>query len=66
MSIKASLFDQKIYESSLAKYASRMINLYYAKENVQEKIKGVEFLKMRLKHNEAGRRQLETLTATAF
>lgn len=62
--IKASIFDHLLYESNLAKYASRMINLYFAREKIQKRINAVGFDKLRLKHSEENRKQLETLTAT--
>jgi ATP synthase F1 gamma subunit len=57
--IFASIFQQTIFESELAKFASRMVSLDFASENTKSRLKEVLIEKNRLKHQEINKRQLE-------
>jgi ATP synthase F1 gamma subunit len=57
--IFASIFQQTIFESELAKFASRMVSLDFASENTKSRLKQVTIEKNRLKHQESNKRQLE-------
>jgi ATP synthase F1 gamma subunit len=57
--IFSSIFQQTIFESELAKFASRMVSLDYASENTKTKLKQVMNEKNKIKHLESNKRQLE-------
>jgi F-type H+-transporting ATPase subunit gamma len=57
--IFSSIFQQTIFESELAKFASRMVSLDSASENTKTRLKQVKIEKNRLKHQESNKRQLE-------
>lgn len=57
--IFASIFQQTIFESELAKFASRMVSLDYSSENTKARLKQVKTEKDRIKHQEINKRQLE-------
>jgi ATP synthase F1 gamma subunit len=57
--ILASIFQQTIFESQLAKFASRMVSLDFASENTRTKLKGVLLDKNKIKHQEENKKQLE-------
>lgn len=57
--IFASIFQQTIFESELAKFASRMVSLDFASENTRTKLKEVIFAKNKIKHQENNKKQLE-------
>lgn len=57
--IFASIFQQTIFESELAKFASRMVSLDFASENTKHKLKQTILAKNRIKHQEENKRQLE-------
>lgn len=54
-----SVFQQTLFESELAKFASRMIALDSASGNTKNRLKQVMLAKDREKHREANKRQLE-------
>ncbi|MBF8249789.1 MAG: synthase gamma chain [Candidatus Levybacteria bacterium] len=56
--IFASIFQQTIFESELAKFAARMVSLDFASENTKTKLKQVLLEKNRLKHQEDNKKQL--------
>lgn len=60
--IFASIFEQTVHESQLAKFASRMITLDGAIENIKETLKKVEFQKRLITHRTINRKQLESLS----
>jgi F0F1-type ATP synthase gamma subunit len=60
--IKSSLFDHALYESALAKYTSRMVNLDRATSNVSDRLKRLERESLILKHRKADK-QKNTLLA---
>lgn len=57
--IFASIFQQTILESELAKFASRMVSLDFASENSRAKLKQVLFTKNKVRHQENNKKQLE-------
>ena len=64
--IFASIFQQTIFESELAKFASRMVSLDFASENARNRLKQVNLAKSRIKHQEDNKRQLEKITSLAL
>src|SRR5581483_1597860 len=60
--IFTSIFEQTVQESNLAKYASRMISLDSATENIGHRMRNVEFQKRLTKHRIMNRKQLDSLT----
>jgi F-type H+-transporting ATPase subunit gamma len=60
--IFASLFEQAVKESQLAKFASRFLAMDRATSNIKEKLKGLTFEKMRIIHGSVNRRQLNALS----
>jgi len=59
----ASLFEQAIRESQLAKYASRIFAMDKAGENIKQSIKGLEIDLLRAEHRDQNRKQLDSLAA---
>lgn len=57
--IVASIFEQTILESELAKFASRMVALDASSENTKQRLKQVLFQKERLKHQKNNKEQIE-------
>jgi ATP synthase F1 gamma subunit len=60
--ILASIFEQTVSESNLAKYASRMVSLDSATDNITGRIKDVEYKGYVAKHRNLNRKQLNGLT----
>jgi len=56
--IFASIFQQTIFESELAKFAARMVSLDFASENTKNRLKQVILAKNRIKHQEDNKKQL--------
>lgn len=61
--IVASIFEQTIMESELAKFASRMIALDQASENTKERVKLVTFQKQRIRHRDINKQQIEKFSS---
>ena len=59
--ILSSIFEQTLYESSLSKYASRMVSLDLANENINELIMRTNFKILKQKHRDLDSKQLGTL-----
>mgnify|MGYP001559644244 FL=1 len=57
--IFGSIFQQTIFESELAKFATRMVSLDYATDNTKDRLREVILQKNRIKHQEDNKRQLE-------
>ncbi|MBI2049303.1 F0F1 ATP synthase subunit gamma [Candidatus Roizmanbacteria bacterium] len=57
--IVASIFEQTILESELAKFAARMVALDASTDNTKKKLKQVLFQKERLKHRQGNKEQIE-------
>ena len=61
--IVASIFQQTILESELAKFASRMVALDASTENTKNKIKEVTLQKQRLRHQDINKQQVEKFSS---
>lgn len=61
--IVASIFEQTILESELAKFASRMVALDVSSENTKARLKEVLIQKERLKHQKINKEQIEKLSS---
>lgn len=61
-----SLFEQTVRESQLAKFASRVLSLDQAGENVNEILKRKRLARLKLAHRTANRKQLNSLVTTLF
>lgn len=57
-----SILQQTIFESELAKFASRMVSLDLASENTKNRLLQISLQRNRIKHQESNKRQLEKLT----
>lgn len=64
--IFASLMEQTVRESQLAKYASRILAMDTASENVKTQIKKLTLEKLKLTHREANRKQLHSLASVSL
>lgn len=61
-----AIFEQVIYESLLAKFASRMVALQEATENIQNKLKQAILQKERIRHQELNKKQNERLSSMSL
>jgi len=61
--IFASVFEQAVRESELAKYASRVLAMDKADLNIQNRTKSLELEKMRVEHAVSNKKQLNSLPA---
>lgn len=61
--IFASLFDQTVFESQLAKFASRMTSLEQRVENIQDILKDMALEKEKIRHRIMNKKQLETFSS---
>lgn len=59
--ILSSLFEQTVYESHLAKYASRMVTLDQASEGIRLALKKTQLLERLTRHQEQNKKQLNAL-----
>jgi F0F1-type ATP synthase gamma subunit len=64
--ILASVFEQSIHESQLAKFASRLINLDRSVESIDDKLKGVSIQRRRLAHKLGNKKQLSALAGISL
>jgi len=64
--IFASIFEQVVYESLLAKFSSRMVALEEATENIQNNLKQAILEKDRIKHQEQNKKQNERLSSMSL
>ena len=64
--IFAAIFEQTVHESELAKYASRMVTLDRATENIKEKLKKINALGHVLTHETASKKQLDSLSGMSL
>lgn len=60
--IFASLFDQALRESQLAKFASRIMAMDAAGENIRKEIREMNLLRLRMEHAAMNRKQLDLLS----
>jgi len=64
--IFASLFDQTVFESQLAKFASRMTSLELRVESIKDILKDVALEKEKIRHRIINKKQLETFSSMAL
>ena len=64
--IIATIFEQVIYESLLAKFSSRMVAMEEATENIQNQLKKATLQKERIKHRELNKKQNERLSSISL
>lgn len=64
--IFASLFDQALRESQLAKFASRILAMDRATQNIEERIKNLNLQRLSLAHKLADTKQLNSLSSVVF
>ncbi len=64
--IFASLFEQTIFESQLAKFASRMTSLEERVENIEKLLKQMSLEKAKAGHRTMNKKQLETFSGIAL
>ncbi len=64
--IFASLFDQAIRESQLAKFASRILSMDRATDNIRERLKLLTLQNLKISHGLANRKQLNSLAASVY
>ncbi len=57
----STMFEQTVHESQLAKFASRLMSLDSAVENIERKVARLNQEGMRLKHRSDGRKQLSRI-----
>jgi len=64
--IFSSLFEQTVFESQLAKFASRMTSLELRVENIKDILKDVALKKEKIRHRIINKKQLETFSSMAL
>lgn len=64
--ILASIFEQTVYESSLSKFASRMVSLDIAKSNITSIIARNKFKRLLNKHSDDSRQQSERMSGISI
>jgi F-type H+-transporting ATPase subunit gamma len=64
--IFASLFDQSIRESQLAKFASRILSMDRAGENIRKKLNELNLENLKYSHRIANRKQLNSLASVVY
>jgi F-type H+-transporting ATPase subunit gamma len=64
--ILASLFEQTLHESQLSKFASRMLSLDKAVDNIENRLKGITIEGRKIKHKLQNRKQLSTISGISL
>lgn len=64
--IFASVFDQSIRESQLAKFASRILSMDRASENIKKRLHDLTLKNLKIKHRTANRKQLNSMASVAY
>ncbi len=64
--ILSSVFEQSMFESSLSKYASRMISLDLASDNIHAFLKSTKFQMVKLRHLINNTKQTERISGIAL
>jgi len=62
----AAIFEQAMHESSLSKFASRMINLDRAVVNIDESLVKTNFKWQRARHQNMNKKQLGMMSSMAL
>jgi len=60
--ILASIFEQTLHESQLAKFASRMLALDTSEENIDKRLAKIRLEEVRLEHKIQNKKQLSTMS----
>jgi len=61
-----TMFEQTVHESQLAKFASRLMSLDGAVENIDKKVRQLNQAGLRLKHRTDGRKQLNRIAGMSL
>jgi len=61
--VLASVFEQVTYESNLSKFASRMVSLYSASDNIRTSLKKVDFSVKKYNHKVFNSKQITMLSS---
>jgi ATP synthase F1 gamma subunit len=61
--IFASIFEQTVKESQLAKFAARIVTLDQSTENIKKKLNQTIYQKNKLTHDEGNKKQLQTFSS---
>lgn len=61
-----TMFEQTVHESQLAKFASRLMTLDGAVENIDKKVRQLNQMGVRLKHRTDGRKQLSRISGMSL
>jgi ATP synthase F1 gamma subunit len=64
--ILASVFEQTLHESQLAKFASRMLALDRAEDNIEKRLLKIDLDKVRLLHKVQNKKQLSTMSGISL
>jgi F0F1-type ATP synthase gamma subunit len=64
--IFTSVFEQTIRESQLAKFASRVMVMDRANENIKERLKQMAKINQRIAHREMNRKQTNQLSSLSL
>lgn len=64
--IFTSIFDQSLRESQLAKFASRILAMDRAAQNINSRVKSLELKKLTLSHKRANMKQLNSLSSVMY
>lgn len=64
--IFAALFEQTIYESQLAKFASRMTSLELRVENITDTLRNITLEREKVRHRIMNKKQLETFSSMSL
>lgn len=64
--IFASIFDQSIRESQLAKFASRILSMDRASDNIENKLNELNLEKLKIAHKLANKKQLGSLASSVY
>lgn len=64
--ILASLFEQTLHESQLSKYASRMLALDKAVDNIETRLKNIHIEGRKIRHKTMNRKQLSTISGISL
>lgn len=62
----SAILEQTIRDSQLAKFASRLVTLDSASENIKKRLKTIVFESVRLKHREKNKKQNQTFSSMSL
>lgn len=64
--IVANIFEQYMYESSLSKFSSRMINLDFAIVNIHTQLKKAQFTRQKIRHRRINMKQQDSISGMSL